>query len=114
MSKKCPECGSLNIESLFEGDDSWCNDCGLHFPTSDALIASVFDHITESVEKLAEVSVCKLDSGVYYSHITGGFYATENKAIAATIEELKKEWKSGKDNDVPANPTDNNVGSMEV
>lgn len=52
---------------------------------------TVFDYITQSEEKLAECSVCKMDSGVYYSHITGGFYATENKAIAATIEELKKE-----------------------
>ena len=54
---------------------------------------TVFDKITESVETLAEVSVCKLDNGVYYSHLIGSFYSTKEKAIAATVEGLKKEWK---------------------
>ena len=56
---------------------------------------TVFDKITESVETLAQVSVCKLDEGVYYSHMIGSFYSTHAKAIAATVAELKKEYKNG-------------------
>jgi hypothetical protein len=54
---------------------------------------TVFDKITESVETLPEVSVCKLDEGVYYSHMIGSFYSTYSKALAATIEGLQKEYK---------------------
>lgn len=100
MSKKCPECGSLNIEYLFEENESWCNDCGLHFQTCEALIASVFDHITESVEALANELVYQfigydgngLFHGYWKSTITDEDYTTKEKAIAATVAELKKEY----------------------
>ncbi|MBR2509584.1 MAG: hypothetical protein IKB71_07530 [Lentisphaeria bacterium] len=46
-----------------------------------------------SDEEFAELTVCKLDEGVYYSHMIGSFYSTHAKAFAATVEELKKEWK---------------------
>lgn len=102
MSKKCPECGSLNIEYLFEEEDSWCKDCGLHFPSSDAIIASVFDHITESVETLAEkmvyIIVCEEDTNMrgWTSNVVESVFETYAEALAATIEGLKKE-ATGKD-----------------
>ena len=46
-----------------------------------------------SDEELAMIFVCKMDGGVFYSHFTGGFYVSQEKAIAATLAELKKEWK---------------------
>lgn len=97
---RCPECGSLNIEYLFEGEDGWCHDCGLHFLTSDAPIATIFDHITQSVETLAEKLVYhvkeKADSGTYSywrSTISCDVWLKKSEAIAATVEEMKKEWK---------------------
>lgn len=91
----CPVCGSSNIQTERRPDGfHQCMECRYSWAIgASQQKQTVFDYITQSVEKLAECSVCKLDSGVYYSHITGGFYATESKAIAATIEELKKEWK---------------------
>lgn len=62
--------------------------------------ATVFDKITESVETLAPCFVEKQpdkwgdDDYPYYSYLTKEWYATEDKAIAATVEELKKEWSN--------------------
>lgn len=113
MSKKCPECGSLNIEYLFEGEDSWCKDCSLHFPTSDAAIATVFDKISSSMDALAEklvyerVIIKNIQINNSHSSKTRSsytkmwksalfprkFFDDKQKALSATVEELKKEAK---------------------
>jgi hypothetical protein len=60
---------------------------------------TVFAHITQSVETLAEEFIEKQidqwddDDYAYYSYLTKEWYATEDKAIAATVAELKKEYK---------------------
>jgi hypothetical protein len=80
---------------------------------------TVFDHITESVEMLAEEIVYPYKIRFAYgsednwqeywtSPLIENFYPTRNEAIATTIEELKKEWNTGKDTDIPANDADNN------
>ena len=64
---------------------------------------TVFDHVTQSMEVLAEksvyfdCSVCDGD-GIGYPWCStlfadGGHFATREKAKAATIEKLKKEYK---------------------
>jgi hypothetical protein len=61
--------------------------------------ATVFDHITQNIETLAPCFVEKQpdklddDDYPYYSYLAKEWYATEDKAIAATVVELKKEWK---------------------
>lgn len=104
MSKlECRKCG-------YEGTDWRC-------PICDELVIAkpknptVFNHITESEEALAEklvyvsleeyykpFSANKCGNGIvireeWRSTITGGTWKTRAEAIAATIEELKKEYK---------------------
>jgi hypothetical protein len=61
---------------------------------------TVFEKITESVEALSPCFVEKQpdkwddDDYPYYSYLTKEWYATEDKALAATIKELKKEYKN--------------------
>lgn len=65
---------------------------------------TVFDHITESVESLAEEIVYPYKIRFAYgsednwqeywtSPLIENFYPTRNEAIATTIKKLKKEWK---------------------
>lgn len=64
---------------------------------------TVFDHITESVEALAEKFVyhiyltdCLQRKRSYWrsTFFPRNNFSTKEKAIAATIEELKKEWSN--------------------
>ena len=119
MSKLCPYCKSEKIGS-FNDTVYCCMACHRLLGKSQLIDRTVFDHITQSVETLANELVYweqnPPNSGWTSNLIRrGGYkiYRTKSEAIAATVEALKKEWKSGKDNDVPANDTDNNVGSME-
>lgn len=90
MVKKCPECGSLNVEEVFE-NEAYCKDCFLHCATSDMEDASVFDQITQSPSVLAEEFVeSTMDGTMFYSILTKGDYCTRESAIAATLEELNK------------------------
>ena len=59
---------------------------------------TIFDHITQSVEVLAEEFVDALYDRVtgeyhYYSMLTAEFYDSRKEALAATVAELKKEWR---------------------
>ena len=92
MSKKCPDCGSLNIEEVFDGE-SYCKDCFLHCATDDLEDASVFDRITASPEVLGKELVFwghDKDGEWYTSHLLDEDYQTEAEAIAATVAKLKE------------------------
>jgi hypothetical protein len=79
------QCRSIDVE------ENANNDCCSFFEPK---VITNGDKIRQmSDEELAMIFVCKMDSGVFYSHFTGGFYASQEKAIAATVEELKKEYK---------------------
>lgn len=100
----CPVCGSSNIQTERRPDGfhhcmecrySWAIGASQQKPT-------VFDRITESVETLAEKLVYKKIHSLPYDQVSiiwrstlishKEFYS-ESEAIAATVEELKKEWK---------------------
>jgi transcription initiation factor TFIIIB Brf1 subunit/transcription initiation factor TFIIB len=91
MIKKCPDCGSLNVEEAFEGE-SYCKDCFLHCATADLEDASVFDQITQSMDVLAEKLVFPLHDGWWMSTVIydGSRFATKPEAIAATVAKLKE------------------------
>lgn len=107
----CPVCAACNTKQK----DGYYMCCACRHKWRDVESASVFDHITQNVGMLANELVYYLpEIDKYTSEIIAVFYKDRDEAFAATIEELKKEWKYGKDIDVPANGADNNVGSMEV
>lgn len=102
MSKKCPKCESKDIHITYypAPTDSMatCYGCGYvdlleRFPEQ-----TVFDHITQSEEALAERLV-------YYEDVLGIIYwfstilpkerafLTKSRAFAATVTELLKEYK---------------------
>jgi hypothetical protein len=60
------------------------------------ILPTLFDRITESPEVLAPYFVEKQpdqwgdDDYAYYSYLTKEWYATEDKAIAATVAKLKE------------------------
>lgn len=105
MGKKCPKCRSTNTSK-----DRYAHDQGICYVCADCCYVgdpeefreqTVFDHITESVEALAEKFVYFKYSDVSTDHygstiIKGGDWKTEAKAIAATVKELKKEAKYDK------------------
>lgn len=87
---KCPKCGS---EYYGVRADNYCLSCGYRGDKT------VFDHITESEEALAEEFVDSMYDRVaceyrYYSMLTAEFYNNRAEAIAATLEELKQEYKN--------------------
>ena len=120
MSVKCPKCGCdelyLTTERADIFDYNWkCNNCGHIFErkVEPLPLYTLFDHLTESVETLAEKLVCEKavkgnapiygDYGstigvrtvirnVWRSALTDDTYKNRAEAIAATIEELKKGW----------------------
>lgn len=115
-NKKCWECRYMLHKDTFEvctlcmTDTSMFDNACEHFtpPTNGDKIRQMSD------EELAEKFVYRYCS-TWRSFLLQGYeFLTEAEAIAATIKELKKEWKSGKDIDAPANPTDNNVGSIKT
>lgn len=114
MSKTCKDCLHCSVDD----DEVLCSGMPWHYPFggSDTVTLdkeaceyflerdelTVFDHITESVETLAEKLVYKEliteeDDGYVYrwrsTILPNDFWYDEDKAIAATLEELKKEWK---------------------
>ena len=97
MIKKCPDCGSLDVEEVFD-NESYCKDCHLHCATSNMEDASVFDHITQSPDVLAPLLVRAFWTAdgphiveMWVSAIVPGvYYKTEDEAIAATLAKLKE------------------------
>lgn len=95
MNKKCPDCGSLNVEEVFD-NESYCKDCFLHCATDDLEDATIFDRITASPETLAEklvhIIVCEEDPSLkgWTSNIIFDVFDTYEAAIAATVARLKE------------------------
>lgn len=94
MNKKCPDCGSLNVEEVFDGE-SYCKDCFLHCATDDLEDASVFDRITQSPEVLAgqfigNIYNDKKSKVMYYSMLTQCWYNNKEDAFNATVAKLKE------------------------
>lgn len=99
MSKKCPICGSINcvVEVGKAGAGKpWftCLHCHTDLWEEEILPVTVFDHITQNVGMLANELVYYLpEIDKYTSEIIAVFYKDRDEAFAATIEELKKEYK---------------------
>ena len=88
----CPVCAACNIKQK----DGYYMCCGCRHKWKDVKSSSVFDHITQSVEALAEKLVYweHDDWGSWWtSNVLDEEYSTPAEAIAATVEELKKEYK---------------------
>ena len=98
-NKTCGDCKHLNRELAF------CRACGAKWlkDTDGANCKyfekitprTVFDHITQSVETLAEKLVYQLSDGMWVAILVydGVKFTHRETAIVATIEELKKEYK---------------------
>lgn len=94
----CPKCGNTDVSWIRDDADCAqyiCLECkqGFCYPPK-----TVFDKITESVETMAEKMVYAVHyGGLYFWHSTLIYpafpFKTREEAIAATMEELKKEWK---------------------
>ena len=96
MSKKCPDCGSLNVEEVFD-NEAYCKDCFLHCAADDLEDASVFERITASpdvlVEKLVYLVRDSYNGAINFywrSTIIDKAWKTKSEAIAATLERLKE------------------------
>lgn len=97
MSETCPKCEKSNSQDLYNGFRH-CRECCNIFP-EELKCPTVFDHITKSEEALAEEFVDSMYDRVaceyrYYSMLTAEFYNSRAEAIAATLEELKQEYKN--------------------
>ena len=99
MSKKCADCGCEVNPNVIQGM-YYCPRCDDDKAERDVLPLTVFDHITESEEALANELVYKKIDSFYCtsgavvrwtSTISDWEYDAKSEAIAATIEELKKE-----------------------
>lgn len=87
FDKKCSKCKNYNGNILI------CESCAHYKPKP-----TVFDHITQNMGTLAEELVDALYDRVaceyrYYSMLTAEFYDSRKEALAATVAELKKEWR---------------------
>lgn len=97
MVKKCPDCGSLDVEEVFDGE-AYCKNCYLHCSVFDLEYATVFDRITPSPEVLAPYFVflkALIVTNInpqqqWISTITEEVYPTKEEAIAATVKKLKE------------------------
>lgn len=96
MSKKCIWCGCEVNPNVIQGM-YYCPRCDEDLTDKDVLPMTVFDKITESAETLADLLVyiirCEEDPTwtEWGSNIVQGVFETREEAVAATIEELKKE-----------------------
>lgn len=94
MSKKCIWCGSEVNPNVIQGM-YYCPRCDEDLTDKDVLPLTVFDHLTQSEEKLAEefIYTRREQNGdkCYLSTIRTGKWSTEDEAYEATLEELKKE-----------------------
>ena len=102
MSKKCPKC--RGIQTITEAGKTWggkpwytCLRCHTDYDDFEKLPEiTIFDRITASEEVLAPCFVEKQpdkwddDDYPYYSYLTKEWYATEDKAITATVVRLKE------------------------
>ena len=100
MSKKCPRCKSIVVdyEDYVGGTLFYkCQTCG--YRGSDFEKQTVFDKITASEEALAEKLVhlimCEEDTSLrgWTSNVVESVFETYEEAIAATVAELRKEYK---------------------
>lgn len=105
MSTKCPRCGNTNISWVRNYDEHAlyiCLDCmqGFYLPPR-----TLFDHITASLEALAEKFVFSRGERcwrrrrcetvfyeVWWSALTGEEYKSKVEALSATIEKLKEAY----------------------
>jgi hypothetical protein len=90
----CPVCAACNTTEK----DGYYMCCGCRHKWKDVKSSSVFDHITQSVETLAEKVVYAVYyGGLYFWHSTLIYpsfpFETREAAITATVEEIKKEYK---------------------
>ena len=108
MIKKCPDCGSLNVEEVYDGE-AYCKKCYLHCSVFDLEDATLFDQIKQSPEAMAKATVhpivvTDLCTGnrrmCYYSPIVDKRYDNEAEAIASTVEELYKVVEDEEDKEV--------------
>lgn len=97
MSKKCPDCGSLNVEEVFDGE-AYCKNCHLHCSVVDFEDATVFDHIKQSPEVMAEKLVYDWghlcyngDVKIYWKStiLPDTVFYSKFEAIDATLTRLK-------------------------
>lgn len=89
FDKKCSKCKNYNGNILI------CESCAHYKPKP-----TVFEHITKSMETLAEGFVYYIEGEHspfdrrWKSTLTGDVcYVNRSSAFEATIEELKKEWR---------------------
>lgn len=99
MSKKCIWCGCEVNPNVIQGM-YYCPHCDEDLTDLGVLPMTVFDHITESVETLAENFICKIltehDEYKWRGEIDcinwkSEEFDTRAEALIATIVELKKE-----------------------
>ena len=94
MSKKCPDCGSLNVEEVFDGE-AYCKNCHLHCSVFDLEYATVFDKIKQSPEVMADkfiyVQYTHYGTKYYMSTIVDGEWYNKEEAFAATLAKLEEE-----------------------
>lgn len=99
MSKKCPDCGSLNVEEVFDGE-AYCKNCHLHCSVFDLEDAIIFDQIKQSPEVMAKFLVFhnRIYKGrtKYHSAVVGGEFDSYEEAYAATLAKL---WEVAKSED---------------
>ena len=90
MSKKCPDCGSLNVEEVLDRV-AYCKNCHLHCSVFELEDATVFDKIKQSPEAPAEKLVYE-DFGGWWSVLFDYDcnWDSRDEAIAATVAKLKE------------------------
>ena len=99
MIKKCPDCESLNVEEVFDGE-AYCKNCHLHCSVFDLKYATFFDHIKQSTEVMAKFLVFhnRIYKGrtKYHSSVVGGEFDSYEEAYATTLAKLKEVVKDEK------------------
>lgn len=100
MSERfCKRCKSTNVveDGVYGGTTFYrCNTCHHLEDKEDFPEQTLFDQLTATPEVLAPCFVEKHtdqwddDDYSYYSYLTKEWYATEDKAIAATVAKLKE------------------------
>ena len=93
----CPKCGNPNTHVERRPDGfCYCPDCQHRWKIGESQPKpTIFDRITASPEVLAPEFVEMMYDRVagdyrYYSMLTGDFYNSREKAIAATVAKLKE------------------------
>ena len=99
MSKKCPDCGSLNVEEVYDGV-AYCENCNLNCSVFELEDATVFDHIKQSPEVMAEkfiyVQYTHYGTKYYMSTIVDGEWYNKEEAFDATLAKLEEVAKDEK------------------